>query len=73
MTLSKIASETAMGRSNQIGLPQLPHFGRSATRSTFTRFKVPQNGQATVALEWVSVVVMIVPNYTHRSSPALAQ
>src|SRR5256886_5168056 len=41
-----------------MGLPQLPHFGRSATRSMSTRFSVPQKGHATVAVERVSVEVM---------------
>src|SRR2546430_15579624 len=48
-TPSIVASVAATGRSNRIGRPQLPHFGRSARRARATRLSVAQNGHATVA------------------------
>src|SRR2546430_2698653 len=67
VTWSKVASDIALGRSRRIGFPQLPHFGRSATRSMSTRFSVPQNGHATVAVERVLVVVILRPQFADCS------
>src|SRR5437667_3509240 len=65
-TPSIVASLAATGRSNRIGRPQLPHFGRSARRARSTRLSVAQNGHATVAL-----LPTLVLDTGHSPPPAL--
>src|SRR5687768_15607388 len=49
MVRSKLSSSSLKGRSNSIGVEQLPHLGRSAMRDASTRFHAAQKPQRTVS------------------------